>query len=591
MPTFRKLLALLEPAQLRAAFTLLALMLVGMVLETLSVGLIIPVLAIITAPGAVSRYPLLNDTMAQLGNPSSERMIVIVMSMLLVVYVLKAGFLAYLSWQQAHFVFDIESGLSRRLYAGYLRQPYTFHMQRNSALLIRNVTTGVGQFAGAIMATNMLASEILVLIGIVGLLLYAEPLGALLVGGALTLAAYSFHHFTKDRILRWGGARQYHEGQRIQRLQQGLGGVREVKMLGIEAEVVSQYDEHNASNARVGRRQSVVTALPRLWLELLAILGLTGLVLSMVYQGKPLEAVVPTLGLFAAAAFRLLPSVNKVLTSMQNLRYNLPVIDTLYAEKHILDDTAKSFAGTGQQMHFEQWLELQHVSYAYPGTPVEVLSDVSLSIPYGSSVGFIGSSGAGKSTLISVILGLLTPTSGRVVADEVDIQTNLRAWQNQIGYVPQSVFLVDDTLRRNVAFGLPDEQIDDLAVQRAINAAQLAQFVASLPAGLDTEVGERGVRLSGGQCQRIGIARALYHDPPVLVLDEASSSLDMATEEAVMESVKNLRHSKTVLIIAHRLTTVANCDELYEVVRGQVTKVDAEAKTTLNYPTTINREG
>jgi ABC-type multidrug transport system fused ATPase/permease subunit len=178
-----------------------------------------------------------------------------------------------------------------------------------------------------------------------------------------------------------------------------------------------------------------------------------------------------------------------------------------------------------------------------------------------------------------------------VVADEVDIQTNLRAWQNQIGYVPQSVFLVDDTLRRNVAFGLPDEQIDDLAVQRAINAAQLAQFVASLPAGLDTEVGERGVRLSGGQCQRIGIARALYHDPPVLVLDEASSSLDMATEEAVMESVKNLRHSKTVLIIAHRLTTVANCDELYEVVRGQVTKVDAEAKTTLNYPTTINREG
>ena len=581
MQTLKKLLALLEGDQLRAAFVLLALMLVGMVLEILGVGLIIPVLAIIMDPGAVSRYPMLSGVMTQFGNYSSKHMIVVVLGMLVVVYALKASFLAYLAWRQARFVFAIESGFSRRLFAGYLRQPYTFHMQRNSALLIRNVTTGAGQFAGAAMAANMLASEFLVLIGIAGLLLYVEPLGALLVGGALVLAAYSFHHFTKERILRWGEARQHHEGQRIQRLQQGLGGVRDVKMLGRETEFVDQYEVHNTSNARMGMRQSVVTALPRLWLELLAVIGLVGLVFTMLYQGKPAEAVVPTLGLFAAAAFRLMPSVNRLLASIQSLRYNLPVINTLYGEKHILDDATGSFGDISQSLCFERGLELQHVSYTYPDAPTEVLSDVNLSIPRGSSAGFVGSSGAGKSTLINIILGLLTPTAGKVLADDVDIQTSLSAWQSRIGYVPQSVFLMDDTLRRNVAFGLHDDQIDDLAVQRAINAAQLTPFVTLLPDGLDTIVGERGIRLSGGQCQRIGIARALYRDPPVLVLDEASSSLDVATEEAVMMAVNALRNSKTVLIIAHRLSTVSQCDVLYKVARGRVQKLDAEAHHNL----------
>ena len=566
---------------MRAAFVLLALMLVGMVLEILGVGLIIPVLAIIMDPGAVSRYPLLSDVMAQFGNYSPDNMIVVVLGMLVTVYILKVAFLAYLAWSQARFVFAIETGFSRRLFAGYLRQPYTFHMQRNSAFLIRNVTNGAGQFAGATMSANMLASESFVLVGIAGLLLYVEPMGALLVGGALALATYSFHHFTKGRILRWGEARQHHEGQRIQRLQQGLGGVREVKMLGRETEFVDQYEVHNTSNARMGMRQSLVTALPRLWLELLAVIGLVGLVLSMLYQDKPVEVVVPTLGLFAAAAFRLMPSVNRLLASTQSLRYNLPVINTLYGEKYILDDADRPFGDVNQSSRFECGLELQHVCYIYPDAPTEVLSDVNLSIPCGSSAGFIGSSGAGKSTLINIILGLLTPTDGKVLADDIDIQNSLRAWQSKIGYVPQSVFLVDDTLRRNVAFGLPDDQIDDLAVQRAINAAQLTSFVSSLPDGLDTVVGERGVRLSGGQCQRIGIARALYLDPPVLVLDEASSSLDVATEEAVMVAVNALRNSKTVLIIAHRLSTVSQCDVLYEVVRGRVNKLNPEARHNL----------
>lgn len=577
MTTIRRLLALLEPAQLRAALILLFLMLIGMVLETLGIGLIIPMLAIVTEPAAASRFAFLGDLLARFGSTSPESSIVIMLGLLVAVYAVKAVFLAYLAWRQAHFVFAIESGLSRRLYAGYLRQPFTFHMQRNSAILIRNVTTGVGQFAGAIMAANVLASELLVLGGIAALLIYAEPLGAALVGGALGLAAYSFHHFTKERILRWGGARQYHEGQRIQRLQQGLGGVRDVKMLGREMEFISQYEVHNASNARIGRRQSMVTALPRLWLELLAVIGLVGLVFVMLYQGKPVEAVVPTLGLFAAAAFRLMPSVNKFLLGVQNLRYNLPVIETLYQEKHIIESDLGIESASSEVLPCKNALALEDVNYAYPGCASNVLKSVSLSIPCGSSAGFIGSSGAGKSTLINIILGLLTPTSGCVMADGFDIQKNLRGWQNQIGYVPQSVFLVDDTLRRNIAFGISDDQVDEAAVNKAVEAAQLSGFIAGLPDGLDTVVGERGVRISGGQCQRIGIARALYHDPQILVLDEASSALDSATEEAVMASVRALHNSKTVLIIAHRLSTIAHCDAVYQLDGGYAKKLDGDA--------------
>jgi ABC-type multidrug transport system fused ATPase/permease subunit len=320
-------------------------------------------------------------------------------------------------------------------------------------------------------------------------------------------------------------------------------------------------------------------ALPRLWLELLAVTGLAALVLAMIGQGKPLDALLPTLGLFAAAAFRLMPSVNRILTSLHSLRFSLPVIDTIYNEFRLLGATMAP--QRGERLSFDSGLALDQVKFRYPAAEALALRGVSLAIQPGTSVGFIGGSGAGKSTLVDIILGLLVPASGSVTIDGVDIQTNLRGWQDQIGYVPQSIFLTDDTLRRNVAFGLPADQIDEAAVLRAIRAAQLEQFVNDLPQGLDTIVGERGVRLSGGQRQRIGIARALYHDPPVLVLDEATSSLDTTTERGVMEAVRALHGKKTLLIVAHRLTTVEHCDRLFRLERGRVVQEGSFAQVTI----------
>jgi len=288
----------------------------------------------------------------------------------------------------------------------------------------------------------------------------------------------------------------------------------------------------------------------------------------MIWQGKPMEALLPTLGLFAAAAFRIMPSVNRLLSAVQSMRFYLPVIDTLHSEFCLLN--AASTQQRGQPLPFNDALVLDQLSFKYPTAETPALRGISLSIPRGASIGFIGGSGAGKSTLVDTILGLLTPDSGSIKINGVDIQTNLRGWQDQIGYVPQSIYLTDDTLRRNVAFGLPPDQIDEAAVWRAIKAAQLEQFVNELPQGLETQVGERGVRLSGGQRQRIGIARALYHDPAVLVLDEATSSLDTATEHDVMEAIRALRGEKTLIIVAHRLSTVEHCDRLFRLEQGAV---------------------
>ena len=449
----------------------------------------------------------------------------------------------------------------------------TFHLHRNSAQLIRNVYGEVNQFAGVISSTLTILTEDLVLLGISILLLLTEPMGALIVVLVLGGAAWWFQHSTRTRVTRWGKVRQYHDGLRIQHLQQGLGGAKEVKLLGRESDFLEQYSIHSIQSARMLQLQNFLQQLPRLWLELLAVIGLALLVLSMLGREQITTSIVPMLGLFAAAAFRLMPSIGRVLGAIQTLRYGLSVIDTLHKEFQLNapDPSSSQIKNTAHlNLFFKKEIRLSSIRYTYPGATDPAINSISITIRKGESVGFIGPSGSGKSTLMDVILGLLSPNVGQILVDGQDIQKNLRAWQDQIGYVPQTIYLTDDTLRRNVAFGLPNEQIDDTAVQRAIEDAQLEEFIASLPDGLETMVGERGIRLSGGQRQRIGIARALYHDPPILILDEATSALDSATEQSVMASISALQGKKTILIVAHRLTTVEHCDNLYRLEQGKV---------------------
>lgn len=570
MSAWRKIYAVLSSSERKRAMVLLVLMFVGMMLETLGIGLFIPALTLLIQGDIAGQYPAVVPVLARMGNPSQQSLVIGGTLVLVCVYFVKALYLAFLAWWQTRYAFSLQKRISQQLFTTYLYQPYTFHLQRNSAQLIRNVTGEVNIFTYKTLLPGMLLiTEVLVLLGIGSLLMLVEPVGAIIVALTLGGASWGFHRATRGSISRWGEARQYHEGLRIQRLQEGLGGAKEVKLLGRESNFLGKYGVHNIQSARVGEYQITLQQLPRIWLELLAVTGMALLILSMIAQGRDLLQIAPTLGLFAIAAFRLMPSMSRILSSAQSLRFGLPVINTLHEELSLSMPKADR-KGTNETVVLQKTVGLVNVSYTYPNALKPALQGLMVNIRQGETVGFIGPSGAGKSTLVDILLGLLTPDSGVVSVDGVDIREKLRNWQDQIGYVPQTIFLTDDTLRSNIAFGLPPEQINEEAVWRGIRAAQLDDFVKSLPQGLDTMVGERGVRLSGGQRQRIGIARSLYHDPEVLVLDEATSSLDVDTENEVMQAVRSLHGSKTIIIVAHRLSTVEHCDRLYRLEQGHV---------------------
>jgi ABC-type multidrug transport system fused ATPase/permease subunit len=391
----------------------------------------------------------------------------------------------------------------------------------------------------------------------------------------MAAATLLLDRLTRGRLIRWGHLAQHNNMLSYQHLLQGLNGAKDVKILGCEREFIEQFDAHRSMYVRMNMRQSFFGQVPRIWYELLAVAALCVLTAVLLWRGKTTQAMIPTLGLFAAAAFRMLPSVNRLAFALHSLRYSQATIDMIHSELQL---GMPSIVPAVSRLLFSRAIALEHVSYCYPGGHELAVDDVSIDIPHGAAVGIIGGSGAGKSTIVDILLGLLTPSRGHVFVDGVDISINIRGWQAQVGYVPQSIYLCDDTLRRNVAFGLPDEAIDDRAVALALKAAQLEDFVAGLPEGVQTLVGERGVRLSGGQRQRIGIARALYHDPPVLVLDEATSSLDTETETGVMEAVEKLHGTKTIVSVAHRLSTVANCDILYRLERGRISQVGSYAE-------------
>ena len=567
--TLHRMWSLLAPVQRRGAVLLLGLITIGMLFEALGVGLVMPAFVLLTQRDVATHYPELQAVLALAGHLGPRGLVVGGVLMLVAVYLVKGMYLAMLVRRQAHFVFGVQAGLAQRLFGLYLRQPYSFHLQRNSAQLIHNVNNDTAAYAiNGVQAAITLFSEWLVLLGLGALLLVVEPLGTSIMMCVLAVAAWVFHRVTRWRVVRHAAERRTHQGLRMQHLQQGLGGVKEASLLGREAGLLLQFRANDDASARASAALTTLQQLPRLWLELLAVTGFAVLVLSLVAQGRQLDTIVATVALFAAAMFRLIPSVNRILGALQSLGHGALSIDALHAEFRLAPpEPTRADARPGPM---QDALELRGIGWTHAGAAAPALADVSLRILRGECVGLVGASGAGKSTLVDIVLGLLPPQAGQVLVDGRDIQTGVRGWQEHIGYVPQSVFLSDDTLLRNIAFGLPDDVIDLAAVSRALHAAQLAVWVDGLPEGLGTVVGERGVRLSGGQRQRIGIARALYNNPAVLVLDEATSALDVPTEHALMQAVRALRGNKTIIIVAHRPGTVEGCDRVYTLERGRI---------------------
>lgn len=564
-----KTLHLLEPRARWQILALVGMMLVGAVLETIGVASVYATIAAIARPEQVEQQAAFGRLHQWLGEPSPEIFLTLVASAIVALFWLKNGYRALMYFQMHHFISGQRAWLSRHLFAQYLRSPYPFHLQRNSAELQRNVTAEVMQvMQGVCQPFLKIAAELLTMVAIVALLVRIEPLLTAIVASTLGLAIFGFQLLLRRAISRAGKRRQRLQRGIIQQISQSLASIKEIRVLGREEFFVDRYAREIVPLAKTQELVQTLSHLPQLYLETLTVTTVMGAAIAALWwpQGGDF---VPKLSLLAVAAFRLKPSLNAIVGMANKIRYSAPAVRVVERELALLKDRSLPTPPAEPLPPLREAIAIENISYSYKNASEPALDGISLAWKRGESIALIGSSGAGKTTLVDVLLGLLAPQDGQILMDGIDIQTNLRSWQDRIGYVPQSIYLCDDTLRRNIAFGIPESEIDEHRLQQAVKSAQLARVVAELPDGLETLVGDRGVRISGGQRQRVGIARALYPDPSLLVLDEATAALDNTTEADLMSAIEQLSGEKTIVIIAHRLSTVKNCDRLYLLSKGR----------------------
>ena len=556
--------SLLRKGERQNALILGVYLIIGTVLEVLSVGVLVPLIRVLTQSNLQSKYPMINRIFP---NSSDQFIVVIILVGVIGIFILKELFLGFSLWMQRGFVARLETRFQSDLFDRYTRQPYEFHLTNNSSLLSRNILSSTNFCNNILDPMFMLLTDGFVTIALCAVLVAIEPIAMLITISSVGVVAVIFHSFSKRRIEKWGVERQIQDGIKLQQMSETFGGIKEIVMTGREEFFRGRFSSNVRQLAHLNRKFVTLLGIPRLYLELLSVAGLAALVLSMLALGRASESLLPLLALFAGGAFRLMPAINRVTFAFQSLRMGRPIVEVLRA-----DISSPVFTELKNQnpapVVFSHSILLEDISYTYPNAERSVIDGLSFEIMKGSEVGIVGTTGAGKSTLVDILLGLLRPTRGRVMVDGVDISTNIRGWQDLIGYVPQSIFLMDSSIRANIAFGIAENEIDDAKVLRALKLAQLTEFVDGLPNGMNEFVGERGVRLSGGQRQRIGIARALYLDPPILVFDEATSALDVETEKGVMKSLEHLRAERTMLIVTHRLSALEHCDQTIAIENG-----------------------
>jgi len=533
--------------------------------ETLSIGLIVPILTLITQPDIAINHPIIHSLMiAIFGTHPHYIYIVYILLVFMVLQVTKSIFIAYLSFKQAQFAFNTQKYLSYKMFELYLNQPITFYLQRNSSEMVNNVITEVVIFRDTLLLLLILVAELLVVLGMVLLALILEPVGTIFVFSFVIIIGSIYQFITKDFVSRQANIRQHNDALKILHLQQGLGSIKEIKVLGCENEFLNRFQIPNLKSANAGANYSAMANIPRLWMETLCVLTLSAVLVFLTIAKEDLAYAIPSMGLLLAIIFRLLPSSNRILGAIQGLRYGLPAINRLFSEISTNHKIKNINNKPRVRMDLLNEIIIDNVCFTYPGEKKEIVKNLSINVKKGEAVGIYGFSGSGKSTILDLLTGLLKPTSGKITVDGKNIQLNVRSWQDNISYIPQSIFLIDDSISKNIAFGINNNSINENKVLTCIRDAQLEDWVNSLNNKHNTIVGEDGSLMSGGQRQRIGIARALYKDKPILILDEATSSLDIKAEKEVMEVVNRLKGDKTIIIVAHRLSTLSICDRLFK---------------------------
>lgn len=574
-------MVLLDKKQKHKMVLLVFLMLIGAVLETLGVSMILPVMSVVMEENAVQKHAYLQVIcdLFHIAYDDTRTLMILVMVGLIAIFAVKNIFLFFQQKVQLKFVYTNQFATSRRMMINFMERPYEYYLNADTSVIQRSITSDVNNMYGLILSLLQLVSEGIVFVCLIAVSLVSDVMMSITVALLLVVVLAIIKWVLKPIMRKAGEENQDYYSGLYKWIDQSVMGIKEIKIANKENYFINEYAKCGEGYVNAVQRYNLYNATPRLLIETVALAGMIFYMMIQLLSGVQVTAILPQLTLLALVAMRLIPCANRINNHLTSISYFEPffmgVSDNLQEE--IRDESIDYNAASYQKKVEVQKLEIRHniqlkdIVYKYPNTETLIFDRANMEIPIGKSVGIVGTSGAGKTTIVDILLGLLQIQRGEILADGVEVRKHYQSFLKDIGYIPQTIFMIDSTIRKNVAFGVADEDIDDAKVWRALQEAQLDEFVRGLPDGLDTSIGERGIRISGGQRQRIGIARALFEDPEVLVLDEATSALDNETEAAIMESINMLHGKKTLIIIAHRLQTIEKCDMVYRVEKGQVT--------------------
>jgi len=539
-------------------------MILGAVLEALGIGAILPLISIMSDGEFLNNHLFIKIYLDTFKIKTHADFVLVISFSLLIFYIIKNIYISWLIKIQTNFSTKNQIFYAKELLSIYINKPYLYHLDKNSAILLRNISGGISSaFSGLLMSTFTLLTEIITALMIWIMLVFVDCFTAIIVAGVLGTMVFLINKYFRKKITIAGQAQNEYSVKYLKWLNQSLGSIKETKVLCKEEFFLDQFGKSYEKFGNANSYFNFINQLPRLMIETLVIVGLLLLIIIKIIAGTNFMDIVSLLGVLSLAAFRIMPCANRIINLSNSIKFQMPLFNELYYDLILIKNNDKNYIDkihTENKLPFEKEISIEDVSFSYPGEKNKVLKDVNFKIYKGSFVGIIGKSGAGKTTLVDLILGLLEVTEGKIMVDGVNIFDKIRAWQANLAYVPQSIYLIDGSIKENIALGVPKDKIDDVKIANVLKMSELYDFVEELTDNINTHVGERGIKLSGGQRQRIGIARALYCEPKILILDEATSALDNETEKSITDTILKLKGELTIISIAHRMSTLKSCD-------------------------------
>ena len=575
----KKILYLLDNEDKKNFHLLIFFMLIAAILEVLSIGLVVPFVSILLDENFFNQNVFIKNYLPNLLSYSQINLIKISLMVFFCIFIIKLLFMHFLVFRKNDFLFGFGHKISEKLFKSYTSRKYEFHLKNNSSKIINNLQNEISMFSlNVLLSLLEIATEILIFTGLFCLLIFIDPLGCIVLGGMSLLFILIFRFLTNSKANFWASEKQKTDTLAIKQIQQGIGGIREVLLMLKEKIFISLFSKYMKESSNIGSKSQSFIDIPRHYMEFLALVLFIIFIYFSLIRDIDLITIVPILSVFTAVAFKLLPAVNRISSSLVRLGYSKAIVDTIYNEIEYFDNKGhilfKKIGERFEKPNLDKEIELKNITFKYPSSEKKILDSINLKISKNDTIGIIGESGEGKTTLINLLTGLLKPISGEILLDSKNIDYNYRGWLSIIGYIPQNPFMLDDNIYNNISFEPGNKDEDLKKFDKCLIESQLYDFVNSLEHKSNTNIGEKGTRLSGGQIQRLSIARALYKNPKILILDEATSSLDFENEQKIIDTINSIKKDKTIIIVSHKTSALKNCNKVFRLKNGNLIKLN-----------------